>query len=182
MDKKGIRNFFLIKISQLSKRQHRNFEFLITKQLIKFFKFHSHLTGQIGAGYLALEKELRPDLEILMARFDFKIAFPVLIEGQMFFGLPKQDPKGKIWLRPPFEKIEPNWMLIPGVAFNKSGSRLGRGKGYFDRYLDHRRVLKIGICWSKQLVEELPIEQHDCSMDFIITEKFCWDVSRQLRF
>jgi 5-formyltetrahydrofolate cyclo-ligase len=60
--------------------------------------------------------------------------------------------------------------LIPGLAFDPSGGRLGRGKGYYDRLLGSEdfRGLKIGIGWSWQLLPVVPREAHDVTMDLVI--------------
>lgn len=61
-------------------------------------------------------------------------------------------------------------MVIPGVAFTKEGVRLGRGKGFYDRYLSQNgfSALKIGVCYREQLVAEIPTEPHDVKMDVVI--------------
>lgn len=59
--------------------------------------------------------------------------------------------------------------VIPGVAFDALGNRLGRGKGYYDRLLPQLTAYKVGICFPFQLVEEVPAEPFDISMDAIIT-------------
>ena len=60
--------------------------------------------------------------------------------------------------------------LIPGLAFDPSGGRLGRGKGYYDRLLGSEgfRGVKIGIAWSWQLLPAVPREAHDVTMDLVI--------------
>lgn len=73
------------------------------------------------------------------------------------------------------ERIDPDkidLMIIPGVAFSSSGVRCGRGKGYYDKYLPQLRpdVVKVGVCYRHQLVEELPFEVHDIRMDQVISE------------
>jgi 5-formyltetrahydrofolate cyclo-ligase len=67
-------------------------------------------------------------------------------------------------------EVIPDILLIPGIGFDHRGIRLGRGKGYFDRYLACYKGLKWGIGFSVQLVEQLPCEEHDIPMDMIITE------------
>jgi 5-formyltetrahydrofolate cyclo-ligase len=68
-------------------------------------------------------------------------------------------------------EIYPELLLIPGVAFDIRGHRLGRGRGDYDRYLAiHDDVIKIGLCSSNRLLERLPNELHDHRMDHIITE------------
>lgn len=64
-------------------------------------------------------------------------------------------------------------MLIPGIVFDYNGNRIGYGKGYFDRYLylSSPYIYKVGVCYNFQVVDELPILDHDYAMDKIITEK-----------
>lgn len=63
-------------------------------------------------------------------------------------------------------------MIVPGVAFDRNGNRIGRGKGYYDRFLcKHLNVKRIGICFDFQFVDEVPTEENDIKMDDIITIK-----------
>jgi 5-formyltetrahydrofolate cyclo-ligase len=68
-------------------------------------------------------------------------------------------------------EVVPGVILIPGLAFTEKGERLGRGKGFYDKYLNNYQGIKIGICFSMQLVETLPVEKHDVNLDYIVTEK-----------
>ena len=61
--------------------------------------------------------------------------------------------------------------LVPGLAFDETGNRLGRGMGYFDRLLRDVRGVKIALAYDFQLLSEVPAEAHDTPMDFIVTEK-----------
>ena len=57
-------------------------------------------------------------------------------------------------------------IIVPGVAFDRKGNRLGRGRGYYDRFLcQHLDVKRIGICFDFQLLEEIPTEPFDITMD-----------------
>ena len=61
-------------------------------------------------------------------------------------------------------------IIVPGVAFDRQGNRLGRGKGYYDRFLcQHLEVRRIGICFDFQLVDAIPTEPFDIKMDEVIT-------------
>ncbi len=61
--------------------------------------------------------------------------------------------------------------LIPGLGFTKEGIRLGRGKGLYDKLLSkHSSALKIGICSNKNLLDDIPMEEHDILMDYVLTE------------
>lgn len=61
-------------------------------------------------------------------------------------------------------------IVVPGVAFDHNGNRLGRGRGYYDRFLcQHLSVKRIGICFDFQLVDEIPTEPFDIRMDEVIS-------------
>ena len=62
-------------------------------------------------------------------------------------------------------------IIVPGVAFDKSGGRLGRGGGYYDRFLRNaRKVIKVGLCFREQIVKKVPMMMHDVKMDRVITD------------
>jgi 5-formyltetrahydrofolate cyclo-ligase len=62
-------------------------------------------------------------------------------------------------------------VIIPGLGFDRSGVRLGRGMGYFDRFLKCTgRAKKIGLAFREQVLNEIPSEAHDVPMDLVITD------------
>lgn len=63
-------------------------------------------------------------------------------------------------------------VIVPGVAFDRDKSRLGRGKGYYDRYFINKRIVKIGVCFDFQLLESIPIDSFDIKMDKVVTNSF----------
>jgi 5-formyltetrahydrofolate cyclo-ligase len=62
-------------------------------------------------------------------------------------------------------------MLVPGMAFDRHGNRLGRGKGHYDTLLAQTSAIKIGICYSEQVRSQIPIEPHDIKMDMVVTDQ-----------
>ena len=60
--------------------------------------------------------------------------------------------------------------VIPGVSFDRNGNRLGRGKGFYDRFLKKLNTFKIGVCFGFQLNDEIPHGEHDVAMDEVWTE------------
>jgi 5-formyltetrahydrofolate cyclo-ligase len=60
-------------------------------------------------------------------------------------------------------------VIVPGVAFDRDKKRIGRGKGYYDKYFQHKRIKKWGIGFDFQLFESIPSASHDIRMDRIIT-------------
>ena len=60
-------------------------------------------------------------------------------------------------------------ILVPGVAFDVAGRRLGRGRGYYDRFLaSHPELYKIGVCFDFQKVPEVPSDEYDILVDEVI--------------
>ncbi len=84
-------------------------------------------------------------------------------------------------LEPTGPAVTPNWLnaqnadmtsvicLVPGVAFDNNGHRLGHGRGYYDRMLRRLpHVRRIGICFPFQMVDNVPSEPHDIRMDEVV--------------
>ena len=62
-------------------------------------------------------------------------------------------------------------IVVPGVAFDRSGHRLGRGKGYYDRLLPRTTAHRIGLCFHFQLLDDIPTTNLDATMDEIVTDE-----------
>lgn len=61
-------------------------------------------------------------------------------------------------------------IVVPGVAFDRHGNRVGRGKGFYDRLLAETTATTVGVGYDFQLFDAVPIEPHDTPLDVIITE------------
>lgn len=68
----------------------------------------------------------------------------------------------------PMDSIEA--VIMPGLAFDHKGARLGYGGGYYDRFLKGKDAFKIGICFDAQLLMQLPNENFDIPVDMIISD------------
>ena len=60
-------------------------------------------------------------------------------------------------------------VIVPGVAFDRFGGRLGRGNGYYDRFLKNLKAIFYGVCFKQQVVDKTPQDLHDAKMDIIMT-------------
>lgn len=67
---------------------------------------------------------------------------------------------------------EMDLILVPGVAFDRTGRRLGRGAGFYDRLLPRYRTWRAGICFDFQILDRIPDEPHDCLMNGLVSETF----------
>jgi 5-formyltetrahydrofolate cyclo-ligase len=80
------------------------------------------------------------------------------------FGI--REPRGGCVRFPP-DRLD--LILVPGVAFDLQGGRLGRGKGYYDQLLGGLRGSKCGVAFDQQVVGEVPLAPHDICLDYILT-------------
>lgn len=62
-------------------------------------------------------------------------------------------------------------VVVPAVAYDRNGNRVGRGKGYYDRLLATTKATKVGVAYDFQLVDEIDAEPHDVKVDIIITNR-----------
>lgn len=70
----------------------------------------------------------------------------------------------------PVEQID--LIIVPGVGYDASGHRVGRGKGYYDRLLTSTRATKIGVAYDFQVVDSIEVEPHDIGVDIVITDRY----------
>ena len=72
-------------------------------------------------------------------------------------------------------------VLVPGVAFDRSGRRLGHGRGFYDLLLADVQGLKCGLAFDEQVLDYIPVEAHDVLLDCIVTPR-CWLNCRLRRY
>lgn len=77
------------------------------------------------------------------------------------------EPTGREWVD--LDAVE--MIVVPGVAFDQEGNRMGRGRGFYDRLLKSTpQAVKVGVAYDFQILDHIPTEPHDVKMDQIITE------------
>ncbi len=82
------------------------------------------------------------------------------------YGIPTVNPDNSKLIIPDSKTL----CVVPGLAFDKNGARLGYGGGYYDRYLNDKNVLTVGLCYQKCIAEKIPTEKYDVKLSNIITE------------
>lgn len=70
-----------------------------------------------------------------------------------------------------FDKDKIDVVIVPGVAFSRNGSRIGFGKGCYDKFLKNCTATKVGFCYDFQITNEFENDEFDVEMDYIVTEK-----------
>ena len=70
------------------------------------------------------------------------------------------------------DEFEIDFILVPGIGFTRDGKRLGRGGGFYDKYLEKTlpQTLKIGVAFSLQIIDTMRKENHDVPVDLLITD------------
>ena len=185
MNKSNIRKYIktltLNNISTLANQSR-----MICQMIIESEEYKS--ASEIYA-YMALPDEVDLTDVIKQALLDGKkVALPKIIsknDGIMEFfyldtlkTLAQQTSNGAYGILEPDEKLPAipdsalkTLILVPGRAFTKDGDRLGRGKGYYDRFLAKNRLPNItvaGVCFDFQVLPELPTDPNDVKMDIIL--------------
>ncbi|MFH1753730.1 MAG: 5-formyltetrahydrofolate cyclo-ligase [Candidatus Omnitrophota bacterium] len=71
----------------------------------------------------------------------------------------------------PFSNDRMDLVIVPGLAFSKEGARLGRGRGFYDRFLKGLpgRIKKIGLAYDIQIIQDLPVTPQDVPVDTVVT-------------
>jgi 5-formyltetrahydrofolate cyclo-ligase len=138
-------------------------------------KYASMQKGLWGA-YRALSNEASVD-EVLKTSGAVEWAFPRIVHEHLLFCRGSQFVRGPFGIQEPPQTSQQvdlkdiQGLLIPGLSFNKDGSRLGKGKGFYDKALAQYQGIKVGVCFDFQISEKkIPTEQHDVRMDFLLTE------------
>lgn len=142
-------------------------------------------TGGVAAVYLAMPGEADPfALTEHLRKLDYAIAVPAYDRESKRYHLVELRP-GAALKQSHFGVFEPeelipvdhqnvDIMLVPGLAFDASGNRLGQGKGHYDYMLEdgfRDDLLLVGLCFEEQLVDQVPAEEHDVRMSLVVTDQ-----------
>lgn len=178
MDKKAIRQRLLRQRKQLTALTCRTLSQKIQQNLVAADCFSCSRTLAL---YSPINNEVRTDLLFLTARNDGKrVCFPRVCGERLQFVLvdsAEDLSAGTFGVCEPVAGAlvaaeEIDLLVVPGVAFDRSGHRLGYGKGFYDRELAAcaDSVSAVGLGYEFQLCQRLPAEEHDQPLDFIATE------------
>ena len=139
--------------------------------------------GPTVALYLPIGSEIDPKpLMGKLAAAGAQLALPcVQDDGSMVYraytrgDMLEQRPFGLLEPNPEVPEVNPTLVITPLLGFDRSGNRLGYGKGHYDRALtrlrDQGRVFVCGLAYFGQEVEEVPAEPHDVPLDWVMTER-----------
>ena len=155
--------------------------FASVSYLEEFLK-HCAPANSIWGGFQSLSPEPSISWEQILPSQNLQWAFPKVVSDTAieFYQAQSFKPHPKFgMLEPDLTNAQPvsseamAGVLVPGLAFDNRGFRLGRGKGYYDRFLKDFKGLKVGLCSHKLFVlGPLPKDSWDVEMDYIITDEF----------
>jgi 5-formyltetrahydrofolate cyclo-ligase len=143
-----------------------------------FFDLFDFPQETIIGGYWSIgsELDLKPLLRALIEK-GFRCALPCICQREMIFRLwNPSEPlvQGAFHIFEPSETalvVLPNVLLVPLLAFDKTGHRLGYGQGHYDKFLHQHKVITIGIGFKGQEIKKIPHQPHDFALDYILTEQ-----------
>ena len=176
----SLRNMILARRKAIPAAQRRAKSKKIFRRLLKdpsFFRVE-HIAFYYG---VAPEVATRPFLAAVLK--DKKVYLPKTEPQKKLMTFRQVRFLSKDLIKGPYGIMEPklsclerpatrmDLIIVPGVAFDRRGGRLGRGAGYYDRLLKKaRNVVKIGLCFREQLVKKVPMKMNDVRMDRVITD------------
>ena len=178
MLKSELRNKIL-KIREKNNKKNIKIDF---NKIIDLFKQEKIIKKSIG-GYFPVNFEV-DDLEILknFKKKNFDISLPVIKKNFKidFYECAFSEPLkiNKYGIPEPEKKVlaNPDILLVPLVAFDEKLNRLGYGGGYYDRLISKlskkKKIIKIGLAFSFQKINNLPINKYDQKLDYIVTNKY----------
>jgi 5-formyltetrahydrofolate cyclo-ligase len=137
--------------------------------------------GRTLAGYMAMRTEIDPMPAMAAMAGEGRVCVPVIAGKGKPLRFREWSPEadmsdGPFGARVPAagDWLEPEVLIVPLVAFDRGGNRLGYGGGFYDRTLERLRAarptLAIGFAWAAQEAEALPLEPTDQPLDMIVTE------------
>ncbi len=174
-------------LSNLSLSDHKKNSSLVSENLLEFLRQISKSQFPNSIPTFGFYAPINNEADIFAAKQvqekSFSLAFPYGASGDMSFricspeNLEESDVFGVTILSPrATDKIVlPEVLVIPGLAFSRDGHRLGRGKGYYDRYLESFSGIKVGVCYEEQMRSEVPCDEHDQMMDYVVTQNEVYD-------
>jgi 5-formyltetrahydrofolate cyclo-ligase len=139
---------------------------------------------QIVSGYMPIKSEINPIP--LMRRYEeagARLALPAILGRGKALSLRAWSAgerlvSGEWGIREPDAKaqeLEPDIMIVPLAAFDRRGSRIGYGAGYYDRTINDLRerkpIVAVGLAFAAQEVDEIPTLPHDARLDLVLTER-----------
>lgn len=170
--KKELRREMLLKRLEQSTEQAKIKSKTVFKKIIKLPQYKNAKTIMV---YMPIKGEVLTDKIISHALAFGKKVFAPKVDGDEMFAVAFDQSTQMII--GPFGVNEPcgiehtgeiDLVLVPGLAFDKKGNRLGFGKGYYDKFLKNRNSFKIGVCYDFQVVAKLPTEKHDIPVDVLV--------------
>ena len=180
MTKQAIRRAMLRRRRELSHTRTREWSLRAQQRIIDSAVFAR--SGSVAL-YSAIHNEVATDALFHAARQSGKqVCYPRIVGGllEFFRVLQLEDLQPGTYgvATPPAvqERIVPpaaiDLMVVPGVAFDQRGYRLGYGRGYYDRCLAQSAgIAAFGLCYEFQLCPELPVEEHDRRVEALATEQ-----------
>lgn len=160
-----------------------NTEYLSEKIAKTFLETDIYKNAEVLLLYCSVSSEVSTDEIFHQALLAQKrVAFPVCVDsnGYMEFYFVKDETdlaEGMYGIKSPktacerYAYCENAVCIVPGLAFDKNGYRLGYGKGYYDRFLEKFKGISVGLCFDEMLADTLPTDDFDKKVDYLITDK-----------
>jgi 5-formyltetrahydrofolate cyclo-ligase len=182
--KTNLRKVLKRELSSISDLEHSELSLRVSKNLNQLLRSLDVIQKHFVIGVFSpIEKE---PLWFLEMENDFKklMAYPAFDKEMIYRSALMSELKvsrdfGADILGPTIDQpiVSPSIVIVPGLGFTPDGKRLGRGKGFYDRYFEKSPAIKIGIAFEMQIIKDIPTEPHDVKMDFVVTDQSTYRIN-----
>lgn len=186
--KKELRSYMRLTLAALKETQlHEQYSF---DAMNHFLESPLYRYAPLILAFVSIGTEIETHSLITRMLNDKKnVAIPETTDTSMTFRLLSQNTplnkqlrRGNFGIEEPVRSLKPvtpeslpagTVILVPGLAFSDDGSRLGKGKGYYDKFIERvpAEVVLVGYAFRLQTAETVPCEDHDKKVDYIVTEE-----------
>lgn len=182
MDKKLLRKEMMNKRNSILEEEKKERDICILNKLLKTSEYKNSKVIFIYIGYSSeintsnfIKKFLKDNKVVCVPRTNYEGKYMEAVVINSLENLSKD----KYGILEPDKDLNPididniDLVILPGLAFDNKGGRLGYGGGYYDKYLSNMSddVVKIALCYDFQVVDNVPMEEHDICADLLITDR-----------
>ena len=167
--KKAIREKFLLSRRSVTKQRRKQIEQDLVKRLVKMSEGYKNIMS-----YFPLSDEVDISSFNKVLEKENRLLLPKIVgESLVAYAVTSMEKQLKTFSHTFFEPLDScrevkdiDLVLIPGIAFDEEGGRVGFGKGHYDKFLAKKKIPSIGVCFKEQLYNGiLPLEPHDIKME-----------------
>lgn len=178
LKKESLRRAFKERRAVLSSEEQMQMSGAICQNILGLEQY-KRATGVAAYWPMTLEIDIKPIINDALSH-NRRVYLPRVIQEPRGLRFCRYDGDPKTLAAGPFGLSEPggepsdideiDLVIVPGLAFDLHGHRLGYGTGYYDRFLKQTKAQRVGVAFDVMIIDILPVAEHDVAMNSVVTE------------